>query len=375
MSQALENLLSEERTFPPSEEFTAQANAKPGIHEEAAADYRGFWHKQAIERITWFKEPTETLDESNPPFFKWFKDGELNISYNCLDRHLDSHGDQVAYHWVGEPGDARTLTYSELAKDVNKFANGLKSLGLEKGDRVAIYMGMIPELPIAMLACARLGLIHSVVFGGFSADSLSSRILDADARVVITQDGSWRGGNVVELKAHTDEALESTPGIEHAIVVKRTDHGVDMAEGRDIWWHDLVEGQSEECEAVSLNAEDPLYILYTSGTTGRPKGIVHTQGGYLANIMTTHSYVFDIKPDSDVYWCAADIGWVTGHSYIVYAPLANRTTSVMYEGAPNFPEPDRLWQIIDDYGVTIFYTAPTAIRAFMKWGRPRPAPS
>jgi acetyl-CoA synthetase len=368
MSQALENLLSEERTFPPSEEFTAQANAKPGIHEEAAADYRGFWHKQAIERITWFKEPTETLDESNPPFFKWFKDGELNISYNCLDRHLDSHGDQVAYHWVGEPGDARTLTYSELAKDVNKFANGLKSLGLEKGDRVAIYMGMIPELPIAMLACARLGLIHSVVFGGFSADSLSSRILDADARVVITQDGSWRGGNVVELKAHTDEALESTPGIEHAIVVKRTDHGVDMAEGRDIWWHDLVEGQSEECEAVSLNAEDPLYILYTSGTTGRPKGIVHTQGGYLANIMTTHSYVFDIKPDSDVYWCAADIGWVTGHSYIVYAPLANRTTSVMYEGAPNFPEPDRLWQIIDDYGVTIFYTAPTAIRAFMKWG-------
>jgi acetyl-CoA synthetase len=368
MSQALENLLSEERTFPPSEEFTAQANAKPGIHEEAAADYRAFWHKQAIERITWFKEPTESLDDSNPPFFKWFKDGELNLSYNCLDRHLESHGDQVAYHWVGEPGDARTLSYSELAQEVNKFANGLKSLGLDKGDRVAIYMGMIPELPIAMLACARLGLIHSVVFGGFSADSLSSRILDAEARVVITQDGAWRGGNVVELKAHTDEALESTPGIEHAIVVKRTDHGVDMAEGRDIWWHDLVEGQSEECEAVVLDAEDPLYILYTSGTTGRPKGIVHTQGGYLANIMTTHSYVFDIKPDGDVYWCAADIGWVTGHSYIVYAPLANRTTSVMYEGAPNFPEPDRLWQIIDDYGVTIFYTAPTAIRAFMKWG-------
>jgi acetyl-CoA synthetase len=368
MSQALENLLNEERTFQPSEEFTGQANAKPGIHEEAAADYKAFWHKQAVERITWFKEPTETLDDSNPPFFKWFKDGELNISYNCLDRHLDSHGDQVAYHWVGEPGDARTLTYSDLATEVNKFANGLKSLGLEKGDRVAIYMGMIPELPIAMLACARLGLVHSVVFGGFSADALSSRILDADARVVITQDGAWRGGNVVPLKHNTDEALESTPGVEHSIVVRRTDHGVDMAEGRDIWWHDLVEGQSEDCEAVVLNAEDPLYILYTSGTTGRPKGIVHTQGGYLTNTMTTHSYVFDIKPDSDVYWCAADIGWVTGHSYIVYAPLANRTTSVMYEGAPNFPEPDRLWQIIDEHGVTIFYTAPTAIRAFMKWG-------
>jgi len=368
MSQALENLLQEERTFPPSEEFTAQANAKPGIHEEAAADYKAFWRKQALERITWFKEPTETLDDSNAPFFKWFKDGELNLSYNCLDRHLDDHGDQVAYHWVGEPGDTRTLTYSDLAKEVNRFANGLKSLGMTKGDRVAIYMGMIPELPIAMLACARLGLIHSVVFGGFSADALSSRILDANARLVITQDGAWRGGNVVPLKHNTDEALESTPGIEHAIVVKRTDHGVEMSEGRDIWWHDLVADQSDECEPEVLNAEDPLYILYTSGTTGRPKGIVHTQGGYLTDTMTTHSYVFDIKPDSDVYWCAADIGWVTGHSYIVYAPLANRTTSVMYEGAPNYPEFDRLWQIIDEYGVTIFYTAPTAIRAFMKWG-------
>jgi acetyl-CoA synthetase len=367
MSQALENLLHEERTFPPSEAFTAQANAQPGIHEEAA-DYRAFWHRQALERLTWFTEPTGILDESNPPFFKWFGDGELNLSYNCLDRHLETHGDQAAYHWVGEPGDARTLTYSDLARDVNRLANGLKGLGLEKGDRVAIYMGMIPELPIAMLACARLGLVHSVVFGGFSAEALSSRIVDADARIVITQDGAWRGGNVVPLKENTDEALESTPGIEHAIVVKRTDHGVGMTEGRDIWWHDLVEGQSDDCEPAVLNAEDPLYILYTSGTTGRPKGIVHTQGGYLTGVTTTHSYVFDIKPDSDVYWCAADIGWVTGHSYIVYGPLANRTTSVMYEGAPNFPDFDRLWQIIDDYGVTIFYTAPTAIRAFMKWG-------
>jgi acetyl-CoA synthetase len=368
MSQALENLLHEERTFRPSEAFTAQANAQPGIHDEAEADYQGFWQKQALERISWFTEPTEVLDDSNPPFFKWFSDGELNLSYNCLDRHLGEHGDQVAYHWVGEPGDKRSLTFSDLAIEVNKFANGMKSLGLVKGDRVAIYMGMVPELPIAMLACARLGLVHSVVFGGFSADALSSRILDSDCRIVITQDGAWRGGNVVPLKENTDEALESTPGITHSVVVKRTDHGVAMRDGRDIWWHDLIEGQSEECEPEVLNAEDPLYILYTSGTTGKPKGIVHTQGGYLTGTMTTHSYVFDIKPDSDVYWCAADIGWVTGHSYIVYAPLANRTTGVMYEGAPNFPEFDRLWQIIDDYDVTIFYTAPTAIRAFMKWG-------
>ena len=368
MSQALENLLSEERTFPPSEEFTAQANAKPGVHDEAAADYQAFWKKQALDRISWFREPTEVLDDSNPPFYKWFKDGELNLSYNCLDRHLSEHGDQVAYHWVGEPGDTRTLTYSDLAAEVNKFANALTSLGLTKGDRVAIYMGMIPELPIAMLACARLGIVHSVVFGGFSSDALSSRILDADAKAVITQDGAWRGGNVVPLKDNTDKALESTPGIEHAIVVKRTDHGVEMKEGRDMWWHDLVAGMSDECEPEVLNAEDPLYILYTSGTTGRPKGIVHTQGGYLTGTTTTHSFVFDIKPDNDVYWCAADIGWVTGHSYIVYGPLANRTTGVMYEGAPNFPDFDRLWQIIDDYGVTIFYTAPTAIRAFMKWG-------
>jgi len=368
MSQALENLLHEERTFPPPKDFTAQANARPGIHDEAAADYKAFWQNQALNRISWFTEPKEVLDDSNPPFYEWFKDGELNLSYNCLDRHLDSHGDQVAYHWIGEPGDTRTLTYSELAKEVNRLANGLKSLGLEKGDRVAIYMGMVPELPIAMLACARLGLVHSVVFGGFSADALSSRILDADARIVITQDGAWRGGNVVPLKLNTDEALERTPGIEHVIVVNRTDHGVPMTADRDIWCHDLMEGQSDECEPEVLNAEDPLYVLYTSGTTGKPKGIVHTQGGYLTGVMTTHSYVFDIKPDSDVYWCAADIGWVTGHSYIVYGPLANRTTGVMYEGAPNFPELDRLWQIIDDYGVTIFYTAPTAIRAFMKWG-------
>ena len=368
MSQALENLLQEDRIFHPSDEFVAQANARPGIHEEAAADTQAFWKQQALDRITWFKEPTEILDDSNPPFFKWFKDGELNLAYNCLDRHLEKHGDQIAYHWIGEPGDTRALTYQDLADEVNRFANGLKSLGLKKGDRVAVYMGMVPELPIAMLACARLGLVHSVVFGGFSSEALASRILDLDARIVITQDGAWRGGNVVPLKENTDTAVAQTPGIEHVVVLRRTDHGVAMTASRDVWWHDLVEGQPEECEPEALNAEDPLYILYTSGTTGKPKGIVHTQGGYLAAVTTTHSYVFDIKPDSDIYWCAADIGWVTGHSYIVYGPLANRTTGVMYEGAPNYPNFDRLWQIIEDYEITIFYTAPTAIRAFMKWG-------
>ena len=368
MSQALENLLREDRIFPPSDEFVAQANARPGIHEEAAADTRAFWMEQALDRITWFKEPTEILDDSNPPFFKWFKDGELNLAYNCLDRHLEEHGDQIAYHWIGEPGDTRALTYQDLADEVSRFANGLKSLGLQKGDRVAVYMGMVPELPIAMLACARLGVVHSVVFGGFSSEALASRILDLDARLVITQDGAWRGGNVVPLKENTDTAVASTPGIEHVVVLRRTDHGVAMTDSRDVWWHDLVEGQPDECEPEVLNAEDPLYVLYTSGTTGKPKGIVHTQAGYLAGVTTTHSYVFDIKPDSDIYWCAADIGWVTGHSYIVYGPLANRTTGVMYEGAPNYPNLDRLWQIIEDYEITIFYTAPTAIRAFMKWG-------
>jgi acetyl-CoA synthetase len=368
MTQALENLLREDRRFEPSAGFTEKANAKPGIHEEADADFRAFWHQQALERITWDREPTEVLDDSNPPFYKWFSDGRLNLSFNCLDRHLADHGGQVAYHWIGEPGDTRAITYSDLHAEVARFANGLKSLGLEKGDRVAVYMGMIPELPIAMLACARLGLVHSVVFGGFSAEALASRILDADARLVITQDGAWRGGNVVPLKANTDVAVARTPGVEKVVVVRRTGHGVEMTEDRDIWWHDLVADQSPTCDPVVLGAEDPLYILYTSGTTGKPKGIVHTQGGYLTGATATHSYVFDIKPDSDIYWCAADIGWVTGHSYIVYGPLANRTTSVMYEGAPNYPDFDRLWQIIDDYRVTIFYTAPTAIRAFMKWG-------
>lgn len=373
MSEAIENLLNEERSFPPPPQFAAQASYTADIYEQADADPEAYWLSQAKERITWEKEPTVGLDDSNPPFFKWFSDGELNVSYNCLDRHLADHGDQVAYHFVGEPGDTRTLTYNDLYAEVCRFANGLKALGLSKGDRVAIYMGMVPELPIAMLACARLGIVHSVVFGGFSSDALSSRVLDADARVVITQDGAWRAGKVVPLKANADVALARTPDVEKVIVLQRTDHGVHMEDGRDVWWHDFVEGQDTTCDPVTLNAEDPLYILYTSGTTGKPKGIVHTQGGYLTGIATTHAQVFDIKPDSDVYWCAADIGWVTGHSYIVYGPLTNRTTGVMYEGAPNFPEQDRLWQIIEEYGVTIFYTAPTAIRAFMKWGDEFPA--
>ena len=368
MSETLENLLQEDRRFAPPPSFVSQANARPGIHDEAGADPEAFWMEQAKQRITWFKEPTVGLDASDAPFYQWFADGELNLSYNCLDRHLPEYADKVAYYWVGEPGDTRTLTYQDLHDEVCQFANALVGLGVGKGDRVAIYMGMIPELPVAMLACARIGAIHSVVFGGFSSDALADRILDADAKVVITQDGAWRRGEVVALKASTDVAVARTPEVTAVVVVKRTGSEVTMTEGRDVWYHDLIDGQPNAFEPASLNAEDPLYILYTSGTTGRPKGIVHTQGGYLTGATTTHSYVFDLKPDKDVYWCAADIGWVTGHTYIVYGPLANRTTSVMYEGAPNHPDLDRLWSIVDDYKVTIFYTAPTAIRAFMKWG-------
>ena len=366
----LENLLQEERVFPPPPEFVAQANAGPEIYDEAK-DWRSWWLEQAKERITWYREPTVSVDESNAPFYTWFADGQLNLSYNCLDRHLETRGDKVAYHWIGEPGDTRTITYRDLYEEVGRFANALKGLGVSRGDRVAIYMGMIPELPVAMLACARIGAVHSVVFGGFSSDALSDRINDAEAKVLITQDGSWRRGTKVPLKENADVALASTPSIEHVVVVRRVDNGAPMTEGRDVWYHDLVDGQDVECEPEVMDAEDMLYILYTSGTTGKPKGIVHTQGGYLTGITTTHHYVFDIKPD-DVYWCAADIGWVTGHSYIVYGPLANGTTGVMYEGAPDFPDKDRLWSIIEEYGVTVFYTAPTAIRAFMKWGEEYP---
>ncbi len=369
---AIANLSSEDRTFSPPAAFAAAANAQASVYDEATADWLGFWEKQAKERITWFNEPTVILDDSQAPFFKWFGDGTLNVSYNCLDRHLDAIGDKVAYHWIGEPGDTRTSTYRELYEEVTRFANALNDLGVERGDRVAIYLGMVPELPIAMLACARIGAPHSVVFGGFSADALASRINDAEAKVVITQDGAWRRGEIVPLKANADVALVRCPTIEHAVVVRRAGNEISMTEGRDLWYEEIVKGQSTEFEPAVMHAEDMLYILYTSGTTGKPKGIVHTQGGYLTGVTTTHDYVFDLKPD-DVYWCAADIGWVTGHSYIVYGPLANGATGVMYEGAPNFPDNDRLWQIIEEYRVTIFYTAPTAIRAFMKWGDHYPA--
>jgi acetyl-CoA synthetase len=368
----IENLLHEERTFPPPDDFAAQANARQELFTEASADFVGYWMRQALERIDWITEPTVALDDSNPPFFKWFTDGELNISVNCLDRHLAQGGDKVAYHWVGEPGDTRTITYTELSEEVNRFANGLRSLGIEKGDRVAIYMGMVPELAIAMLACARIGAAHSVIFGGFSAQSIIDRVDDAQARMLITCDGAWRRGGVVPLKENCDIAMASSPSIEHCVVVERTGQGVHMQDGRDVWWHDLVADQSPECEPEVMNAEDLLYILYTSGTTAKPKGIMHSTGGYLTGAATTHSQVFDIKPHSDVYWCAADIGWVTGHTYIVYGPLANHTTSVMYEGTPDYPDKDRLWSIIAEYGVTILYTAPTAIRAFMKWGSSYP---
>ncbi|KAA3640995.1 MAG: acetate--CoA ligase [Armatimonadetes bacterium] len=368
----IENLLHENRLFPPSASFAAAAVATQADYDEADADYVAYWTRQAKERLTWFKEPTETLDESNAPFYTWFADGELNVSYNCLDRHLATGGDKVAYHWVGEPGDTRTITYQQLSDEVNRFANGLRSLGVGKGDQVAIYMGMVPELPIAMLACARIGAPHSVVFGGFSADAIVDRVDDAQAKLLITCDGAWRRGTVVPLKDNCDDAMARAASLEHCVVVKRTDHGVDMKEGRDIWWHDLVEGQSTDAEPEVMNAEDLLYLLYTSGTTAKPKGIMHTTAGYLTGVATTHAQVFDLKPESDVYWCAADVGWVTGHSYIVYGPLTNHTTSVMYEGTPDFPDKDRLWSIIAEYGVTILYTAPTAIRAFMKWGSQYP---
>ena len=371
-SKAIENLLQEDRVFPAPEAFAKAANAQASIYDEADADYLAFWRREALERIDWIHEPTVTLDDSEAPFFKWFSDGTLNLSYNCLDRHLETGGDKVAYHWEGEPGDTRTLTYAELHAEVCRFSNALLGLGVVRGDRVAIYMGMIPELPVAMLACARIGAIHSVVFGGFSSDALADRIEDLTAKVVITQDGAWRRGSVVPLKEFTDVAVDRCETITDVIVVRRCENEVTMAEGRDHWYHDLMLGASAEHEPAELNAEDPLYILYTSGTTAKPKGIVHTQGGYLTGVSSTHQYVFDIKPD-DVYWCAADIGWVTGHSYIVYGPLANHTTGVMYEGAPDTPSKERLWEIVERYGVTIFYTAPTAIRAFMKWGDEFPA--
>ncbi len=372
--KSLDALLDERRTFPPSEEFRRRASWNdPAIYDRAAKDPEGFWAEQA-KNLEWF-QPYQRVLEWNAPWAKWFVGGKLNITYNCVDRHAHStRRNKAAIIWEGEPGDSRVLTFGMLEREVNRFANALKSLGLVKGDRVAIYMGMVPELAIAMLACAKIGAAHSVVFGGFSAEALRERINDAQAKVVITADGAWRRGTVVPLKASVDDALTGTPSIEKVVVLERIGKAaqISMKPGRDVWWHDVTKNVSDECAPEHMDAEDMLFILYTSGTTGKPKGVVHTTAGYLVGVSTTHRYVFDIKED-DVYWCTADIGWVTGHSYIVYGPLANGTTTVMYEGTPDFPDRGRFWELIDKYGVNIFYTAPTAIRTFMRWGKEIPA--
>jgi acetyl-CoA synthetase len=364
----------ENRTFPPPADFAAASNLNDRrLHERADADWESFWAEQAEELLHWDERWQKTL-EWDLPFARWFLGGTLNVSYNCLDRHVEAgRGDKVAFHWEGEPGDTRTISYADLLADVQKFANVLKGLGVQKGDRINIYMPMIPEAVVAMLACARIGAPHSVVFGGFSAEALKDRILDAEAKVLVTADGGYRRGAVSPLKPNADAACRETPTIEHVVVVQRTNNDVDMQDGRDHWWHDLMAKADPVCPAEPMDSEDLLYLLYTSGTTGKPKGIMHTTGGYLLQCAFTHKYVFDLHPDTDIYWCTADIGWVTGHSYIVYGPLANGTTSVMYEGTPDTPDKDRFWDVVERYGVTIFYTAPTAIRTFMKWGTEYPA--
>ena len=368
----IEALFSEQREFAPPPGFAAQANATPDLAERAERDYEAFWAAEAEQRLTWSR-PWDKVLEWDLPYAKWFLGGQLNVAYNCVDRHVERGiGAKVAYYWEGEPGDTRALTYADLQREVNKCANALTALGVQKGDRVGIYMPMIPELPIAMLACAKIGAPHVVVFGGFSSDALEGRMIDAEAVALITADGGWRNGKVLDLKSAADVAVGNTATIKSVVVVRRTGHEISMTEGRDHWWHELVDGQSDRCEPVPVDSEHLLYLLHTSGTTARPKGIMHTTGGYLAGVSTTHHYIFDIKPD-DVYWCAADIGWVTGHSYIVYGPLANGTTGVLYEGAPQFPEPDRWWSMIEKYRVSILYCAPTAIRAFMKQGDAWPA--
>jgi acetyl-CoA synthetase len=370
---AIEDYLVEDRTFPPPPGFAEAAQVSDrSLHDEADADVEAFWARQAGELLDWSR-PWDTVLEWELPFAKWFVGGQLNACHNAVDRHVAAgRGDKVAYHWEGEPGDTRTVTYADLHRDVQRFANVLEGLGVRKGDRICIYMPMIPELPVAMLACARLGAPHSVVFGGFSPDSLVDRINDAECKVVVTADGGYRRGAPSMLKPNVDTALASTPSVAHVVVVKRVDQPVGMVDGRDHWWDDLMAAAEGDCPCEPMDSEDLLYLLYTSGTTAKPKGIMHTTGGYLTQVAFTHRYVFDLRPDTDVYWCAADIGWVTGHSYIVYGPLTNGATSVIYEGTPDTPARDRLWDIAERYGVTILYTAPTAIRTFMKWGTQEP---
>jgi len=370
----IDALSSENRTFPPSATFKADSLVvDTSLYDEANEDDEAFWARQATELVDW-SEPWDTVLDWQLPYAKWFEGATLNVAHNCLDRHVAAgKGGKVAIHWEGEPGDTRKITYQDLLDEVSQFSNVLKGLGVDKGDRVNIYLPMIPEAAVAMLACARIGAAHSVVFGGFSSQSLSDRINDAEAKVLITADGGYRRGEVFPLKPAADEACESTPTIEHMIVVKRGGNDVTMVEGRDHWYHDLMDGASTDCPAEPMEAEHLLFLLYTSGTTGKPKGIMHTTGGYLTQVTYTHKYVFDLQPETDVFWCTADVGWITGHSYIVYGPLSNGCTQVMYEGVPNHPGNDRFWEIVEKYGVTIFYTAPTAIRTFMKWGADEPA--
>jgi acetyl-CoA synthetase len=392
-SGGLENLSREDRRFPPSEDFARDAVGTTELYQRAKADRLGFWAEQARELVTWSTDFTQTLDWTQAPFAKWFVGGELNVAYNCTDRHVEAgHGERVALHFEGEPGDTRSYTYAQLTTAVRQAANALQQLGIERGDRVAIYLPMIPEAVISMLACARLGAAHSVVFGGFSAEALRSRIEDAEAKLVITADGGYRRGKAAALKPAVDAALDLAAGsggqaaagsdqaansrsgsVTNVLVVRRTGQEVDWTPGRDVWWHETVERAGTEHQAQPMDAEQPLFILYTSGTTGKPKGILHTSGGYLTQAAYTHRNVFDLKPGSDVFWCTADVGWVTGHSYIVYGPLANGATQVIYEGTPDTPHQGRWWEIVARYGVTILYTAPTAIRTFMKWGEQIPA--
>ncbi|HEX2105484.1 MAG TPA: acetate--CoA ligase, partial [Solirubrobacteraceae bacterium] len=369
LERELEDLLEKER-FEPPEDFVRDALVTDlSVHEEAEKDPPGWWRKQATELLDWFEEPKEALDDSNPPFFKWFSGGKINVSHNCLDRHVEAgNGDRVAFHWRGEEGEERDVTYADLLRDVKRFANALKDNGIQQGDVVGIFLPMIPEVVVAMLACARIGAPHNVVFGGFSVESVKERMEVSNAKALVTVDGARRKGKTAAIKQQVDETLGDLDSLERIFVVQATKADCEMKDGRDVWYHEALEAASDECAAEPLDAEHPLYILYSSGSTAKPKGIQHTTGGYLTGVTWTHRYVFDLKPDQDVYWCSADVGWVTGHSYIVYGPLANGATSVMYEGAPDYPAKDIWWELIERYKVSIFYTAPTAIRACMKWG-------